>query len=154
GPGGTTGVRARDRSGSSRSPSVLHVQAEEEWGGGGQGGALGVVEFGGDRTCQTVLAGVTLGGQAVAASIGEGDEGPAAVVGIRAARDQAHLLELAYGVGDRLVADPLEGGQVGGGHRPAPVESREDADLAHGQRAVRVELAPQRAERLAEVGGQ
>src|SRR5699024_12849155 len=65
-----------------------------------------------------------------------------------------HLLELAYGVGDRLVADPLEGGQVGGGHRPAPVESREDADLAHGQRAVRVELATQRAERLAEVGGQ
>src|SRR5699024_10884074 len=67
---------------------------------------------------------------------------------------QAHLLELAYGVGDRLVADPLEGGQVDGGHRPAPVESREDADLAHGQRVVRVELAPQRAERLAEVGGQ
>src|SRR5699024_1739820 len=154
GPGGTTGVRARDRPGAARSPAVLPVQAWEEGDGGGQGGALGAVEFGGDGTCQPVLAGVTLGGQAVAARIGEGDEGPAAGVGIRAARDQAHLVELADGDGDRLVADPREGGQVGGGHRPAPVESREDAALAHGQRAVRVELAPQRAERLAEVGGQ
>src|SRR5699024_10584220 len=53
---------------------------------------LGVVEFGGHRMGQAVLPGVKLGGQAVAARMGESDEGPAAVVGIRAARDQAHLL--------------------------------------------------------------
>jgi hypothetical protein len=116
--------------------------------------ALIGVELAVERLREPVLAPRAGGEQRLEAGIGELDEVAATVRRVRAARDEARVLEVAHGLRHRLRAHAVGGGQVADARRALAVQAAEHRELPDRRAGLGAEPAQDAADGLAQVVGE